>query len=97
MSYCCCYGLASNLQNIFSNKTFKKLANMTTLCLDHMTPQNSVLIPHENHTPGFFPWTLMTQDILQKQGKHLDWDCVLKFEALTQVVGREDTYLCHKQ
>lgn len=60
MSYCCCYGLASNLHVILSNKIFNKLAYVTSLYLAHMTRQDSVLKPHENHTLDFLPLTLHT-------------------------------------
>lgn len=85
MSYCCCCGLASNLHSILSNRISNKLANLTHLCPDHMTPQDFVLVPHENHTLDFFPLSLRYST---EWATHFDRECVLKFEALPQVVKR---------
>lgn len=96
MSYCCCYGLISNLDAILSHKIFNKLANLNSFCLDHMTPHVCLDTPWKSYS-WFLPLDSKYQEILQKWAKHLDRECVLKIEALTQVAKYWNTYLCHKQ
>lgn len=61
VSYCYCYGLASNLHAIFTNKVFNKLAHLTGLCLHHIILEDFVLTSHENHTLDFILLILSTK------------------------------------